>query len=54
MTFRREQPPEVRTAFHGEDGPLQGAAEMGLDALLTEDGMESWSEEGLGFEGRLG
>ena len=48
MTFRREHPPEVRTAFHGEDGSLHGAAEVGLDAVLTEGGMARWEEDGGG------
>ena len=48
MTFRREHPPEVRTAFHGEDGALHGAAEVGLDAVLTEGGMARWAEDGGG------
>ncbi|HKE15098.1 MAG TPA: ROK family transcriptional regulator [Kofleriaceae bacterium] len=43
MTFRRTRPPEVRHAAHGEDGPLQGAAEVGLDAILTEAGLAAWA-----------
>ena len=43
MTFRRRSPPPVRPAFHGEDGALQGAAEVGLDAVLTEGGLEGWA-----------
>jgi predicted NBD/HSP70 family sugar kinase len=45
MAFRRAAPPEVRPAFHGEDGALQGAAEVGLDRILTEEGLESWARE---------
>jgi predicted NBD/HSP70 family sugar kinase len=44
MTFRRRRPPAVRHAFHGEDGILQGAAEVGLDVILTEAGLAAWAE----------
>jgi predicted NBD/HSP70 family sugar kinase len=43
MTFRRRAPPEVWPAFHGEDGALHGAAEVGMDRILTEDGLASWA-----------
>lgn len=43
MTFRRQRPPEVKPAFHGEEGALQGAAEVGLDLVLTEAGLASWA-----------
>jgi predicted NBD/HSP70 family sugar kinase len=43
MTFRRQRPPVVKPAFYGEDGALQGAAEVGLDRILTEDGLASWA-----------
>jgi predicted NBD/HSP70 family sugar kinase len=43
MTFRRDHPPDVRPAHHGEDGALQGAAEVGLDSILTEDGLAAWA-----------
>lgn len=43
MSFRRQHPPEVRPASHGEDGSLQGAAEVGLDRILTEDGLAAWA-----------
>ena len=43
MAFRRRSPPEVRPAFHGEDGALYGAAEVGMDRILTEDGLASWA-----------
>ena len=44
MAFRRKAPPEVRPAFHGEDGALHGAAEVGMDRILTDDGLASWAE----------
>lgn len=43
MAFRRRLPPEVKPASHGEDGALQGGAEIGLDAILTEEGLEAWA-----------
>jgi predicted NBD/HSP70 family sugar kinase len=43
MAFRRRSPPEVRPAFHGEDGALQGAVEVGLDAILTDEGLAAWA-----------
>jgi predicted NBD/HSP70 family sugar kinase len=45
MKFRRGAPPPVRTAFYGEDGALQGAAEVGVDEILTEAGLASWAQE---------
>jgi predicted NBD/HSP70 family sugar kinase len=45
MTFRRERPPEVRPGLHGEDGVLQGAAEVGLDRILTEEALAEWAAE---------
>ena len=48
MAFRRARPPEVRTALHGEDGPLHGAAEVGLDLLLTEAGLSAWEAVAAG------
>ena len=47
MKFRRGAPPPVRTAFHGEDGALHGAAEVGVDQILTEDGLAAWEQEPL-------
>jgi predicted NBD/HSP70 family sugar kinase len=44
MAFRRRRPPEVRHAFHGEDGILQGAAEVGIDVILTEAGLAAWAD----------
>jgi hypothetical protein len=44
MAFRRAGPPPVRAAWHGEDGALHGAAEVGLDALLTEEGLAAWGD----------
>jgi predicted NBD/HSP70 family sugar kinase len=45
MRFRRRAPPPVRTAVYGEDGALRGAAEVGLDEILTEDGLDSWARD---------
>jgi predicted NBD/HSP70 family sugar kinase len=43
MAFRRSAPPEVRPAAFEEDGALRGAAEVGLDAVLSEEGLEAWA-----------
>jgi len=43
MAFRRSAPPPVRAAAHGDGGALRGAAEVGLDALLTEEGLAAWA-----------
>lgn len=43
MTFRRRHPPAVRPASYGEDGSLQGAVEVGIDSILTEDGLAAWA-----------
>jgi predicted NBD/HSP70 family sugar kinase len=45
MRFRRDAPPPVRTAVHGDDGALQGAAEVGLDAVITEGGLDAWTRD---------
>jgi predicted NBD/HSP70 family sugar kinase len=45
MAFRRAHPPQVRPAAFGDDGALRGAAEVGLDAVLTETGLEAWASE---------
>ena len=44
MAFRRAAPPRVEPASRGEDGALHGAAEVGLDALLTEEGLGAWGD----------
>ncbi|GAA0235106.1 ROK family protein [Cryptosporangium japonicum] len=43
MTFRRDRPPPVRDAVHGDLGALQGAAEVGVDHLTTESALAAWS-----------
>jgi len=44
MAFRRGRPPAVRDAVHGDDGPLRGAAAVGLDAITTEGALADWAE----------
>ncbi|WP_305786832.1 ROK family protein [Symbioplanes lichenis] len=45
MAFHRTHPPEVVDAAHGDDGPLQGAAVLGLDELTTETALAEWAAE---------
>jgi len=45
MTFRRDRPPPVHAAAHGDDGALHGAAEIGLDHILTEAGLTAWADD---------
>ena len=42
MTFHRSDPPPIRPARFGTDGPLVGAAEAAFDQVLTESGLEAW------------
>ena len=42
MAFRRAQPPPVVDAAHGDDGPLRGAAIIGLDHITTEAALADW------------
>jgi predicted NBD/HSP70 family sugar kinase len=44
MAFRKNSPPPVRDAEHGEDGPLYGAAALGLDHITTPAGLADWVE----------
>ncbi len=48
MSFRRAAPPEVRPAAFEDDGALRGAAEVGLDAVLTEVELDRWARERTG------
>ncbi|GAA2207606.1 ROK family transcriptional regulator [Nonomuraea monospora] len=43
MRFRRPDPPPVLPAALGRDGALHGAAVIGLDHLLTEEGLTAWA-----------
>jgi predicted NBD/HSP70 family sugar kinase len=43
MSFRRQAPPPLRPAELGSDGPLTGAAEVGLDHLLTAQSLAEWA-----------
>jgi predicted NBD/HSP70 family sugar kinase len=45
MSFRRGRPPPVHPAAHGDDGALHGAAAVGLDLILGEDGLAAWAGE---------
>lgn len=42
MTWRRQQPPALRPSVLGPQGPLVGAAEVGLDAVVSEAGLLAW------------
>ncbi|MEW5808417.1 MAG: ROK family protein [Actinomycetota bacterium] len=42
MTFRKDSPPPVCDAQHGEDGPLQGAMIAALDHVTTPDALAAW------------
>lgn len=43
MRFRRHAPPPLRPAELGSDGPLTGAAEAGLDHLVTPQSLAEWA-----------
>ncbi|BCJ55601.1 xylose repressor [Actinoplanes sp. NBRC 14428] len=45
MAFHRVRPPEVVDAAHGEDGPLQGAAVLGLDHVTSEAALAEWAAQ---------
>jgi predicted NBD/HSP70 family sugar kinase len=42
MAFRKDAPPPVRDAEHGEDGPLHGAVALALDHITTAAGLAKW------------
>jgi predicted NBD/HSP70 family sugar kinase len=42
MTFRKDSPPPVRDAEHGEQGPLYGAVALALDHVTTAAGLADW------------
>lgn len=42
MAFRKESPPPVRDAEHGEDGALHGAVALALDHVTTAAGLADW------------
>jgi predicted NBD/HSP70 family sugar kinase len=43
MAFRRATPPPLLAASLGAEGPLLGAAEVGFDTVLTDNGLADWS-----------
>ncbi|MEO3748882.1 ROK family transcriptional regulator [Plantactinospora sp. B5E13] len=43
MTSHRTQPPPVVDATHGDDGPLRGAAIIGLDHTTSEAALANWA-----------
>ena len=45
MAFHRSQPPPVIDSVHGDDGPLHGAAIVGLDRITTEVGIAAWAAD---------
>ncbi len=42
MNFRRDSPPPVLDAEHGEEGPLHGAVAMALDDVTSPAGLANW------------
>ncbi len=44
MSFRKECPPPVRDAEHGEDGPLHGAVALALDHATTAAALAHWAD----------
>jgi predicted NBD/HSP70 family sugar kinase len=44
MRYRRAAPPPVRPSTLGPRGPLTGAADAAFDTLLTEEGLDAWSQ----------
>ncbi len=42
MAFRKDSPPAVLDAEHGEDGPLHGAVALALDHITTPTGLADW------------
>jgi predicted NBD/HSP70 family sugar kinase len=43
MAFRKDSPPQVRDAEHGEDGPLHGAVALALDHVTTAAELADWA-----------
>ncbi|WP_244875633.1 ROK family protein [Winogradskya consettensis] len=43
MAFHKGRPPAVVDAVHGDDGPLQGAAVLGLDEITSEAALAAWA-----------
>jgi predicted NBD/HSP70 family sugar kinase len=44
MAFRKDSPPPVRDAEHGEEGPLHGAVALALDHVTTAAGLANWTQ----------
>lgn len=44
MAFRKQSPPPVRDAEHGEDGALHGAVALALDHVTGPAGLADWAE----------
>jgi predicted NBD/HSP70 family sugar kinase len=44
MSFRRDRPPPVVDAAHGDDGALRGAIQVGLDHITAEPGLAAWAD----------
>lgn len=44
MNYRRDSPPPVLDAEHGEEGPLHGAVIMALDDVTSPAGLANWAE----------
>ena len=43
MSFRKDSPPPVRDAEHGEDGPLHGAVALALDHVTSPVELADWA-----------
>jgi predicted NBD/HSP70 family sugar kinase len=45
MAFHRAEPPPVVDAAHGDDGPVHGAAILGLDHITSEAAIAAWAAD---------
>jgi predicted NBD/HSP70 family sugar kinase len=44
MNYRRNAPPPVLDAEHGEEGPLHGAVILAFDHVASPAGLATWAE----------
>lgn len=43
MGFRKDSAPPVKDGVYGDDGPLRGAAAIGIDCVTTESALSQWA-----------
>jgi predicted NBD/HSP70 family sugar kinase len=48
MSFRHDDPPPLLASALRGDGTIIGGAELGFDAILTDEGLETWSQVSTG------